>query len=94
MLTCCCPGVRPPTAQQAHDLLVSALQDQAGWEARAVAAKELLNQMVKSRREATLLSQSYDIKCAFGRLCQAIRWLVLFAVVGLSLCIQYLTICA
>ena len=56
-------GVRPPTAQQAHDLLVSALQDQLGWEQRAKAAKELLNQMVKSRRDAVILGQSYDIRC-------------------------------
>lgn len=62
----CCgafAGVRPPTAQQAHDLLVSALQDQAGWEARAKAAKDLLAQMIRSRRDAALLAQSFDIKC-------------------------------
>lgn len=61
---CACAGVRPPSAQQAHDLLVSALQDQAGWESRAQSAKELLNHMMKSRRDAALLGQTYDIKCA------------------------------
>ena len=43
---------------------MQALQDQADWERRARGAKELLNDMVRSRRDAAQLSQQYDIKCA------------------------------
>ena len=57
-------GVHPPSVQGAHDLLLQALQDQSDWERRARAAKDLLNEMVRSRREAAQLSQQYDIKCA------------------------------
>ena len=58
----CGAGIRPPTAQGAYDLLMQALQDQADWERRARAAKELLNDMVRSRRDAAQLAQQYDIK--------------------------------
>ena len=58
----CCAGIRPPTAQGAYDLLIQALQDQADWERRARAAKELLNDMVRSRRDAAQLAQQYDVK--------------------------------
>ena len=60
--TLCGAGIRPPTAQGAYDLLMQALQDQADWERRARAAKELLNDMVRSRRDAAQLAQQYDIK--------------------------------
>lgn len=59
-------GVRPPSVQGAHDLLLQALQDQCDWERRARQSKELLNEMVGSRREAAQLSQQYDIKCVFS----------------------------
>ena len=54
--------MRAPAAGQAHDALVSALQDQANWEARAKAAKDLLNEMLQSRREAADLARHYDIR--------------------------------
>lgn len=55
-------GLRPPTAQQAYDNLIKALEDQAGWEARAKQAKLLLNDMLQSRKEAAELSKRYDIR--------------------------------
>ena len=44
--------MQPPTVDQAHEQLVGALQDMQSWEARAKTAKELLNDMLKTRREA------------------------------------------
>ena len=46
----------------AHESLVSALQDQHQWEARAAHAKELQTQMLASRREAAELAKQYDIR--------------------------------
>lgn len=54
--------MQPPTADQAHDQLVHALQDMLSWETRAKTAKELLNDMLKSRREAAELATHYDIR--------------------------------
>lgn len=55
-------GLRPPTAQQAYENLILALQDQATWEQRAKNAKALLNDILRSRKEADELSKKYDIK--------------------------------
>lgn len=55
-------GLRPPTAQQAYDNLMRALEDQASWEHRAKTAKALLNDMLRSRKEADGLSKRYDIR--------------------------------
>ncbi|KAA6427185.1 MAG: hypothetical protein FRX49_02942 [Trebouxia sp. A1-2] len=55
-------GMQPPTVHQAHDQLLTALQDMLSWEARAKTAKELLNDMLKSRREAAELATQYDIR--------------------------------
>jgi len=49
---------------QAHDVLTAALQDQATWEQRRRSAKELLNEMLASRREAAELAKSFDTRCA------------------------------
>ncbi len=57
-----CVGRRQPSPEAAHDTLCAALQEQASWEQRAHVAKELLHEMLKSRREATDLQQQYDIK--------------------------------
>ena len=56
-------GRRQPSPEAAHDTLCAALQEQASWEQRAHVAKELLHEMLKSRREAADLQQQYDIKC-------------------------------
>ena len=55
-------GMQPPTVDQAHEQLVGALQDMQSWETRAKTAKELLNDMLKSRREAAELATKYDIR--------------------------------
>lgn len=55
-------GLRPPTAQQAYDNLMRALEDQASWESRAKTAKALLNDMLRSRKDADELSKRYDIR--------------------------------
>ena len=64
-----CPGTRPPTATQAHDQLVQALREQQNWEKRAKDAKELLNRMLKSRKETADLAQQHDIKCGPPHFC-------------------------
>jgi len=46
----------------AHESLVSALQDQHQWEARAAHAKELQTLMLASRREAAELARQHDIR--------------------------------
>lgn len=56
--------MQPPTVDQAHEQLVGALQDMQSWEARAKTAKELLNDMLKSRREAAELATKFDIRWA------------------------------
>lgn len=55
-------GLRPPTAQGAYEALMRCLEDQATWEAKAKASKDLLNQMLKSRKEADELSKQWDIR--------------------------------
>ena len=45
-------------------MLTAALQEQATWEQRRRSAKELLNEMLASRREAAELAKSYDTRCA------------------------------
>ncbi len=57
-------GLRVPTPQQAHETLVQALQEQASWEQRARTAKELLKELLTSRREAADLAAQYDTRCA------------------------------
>ena len=58
----CGAGRRQPSPEAAHETLCAALQEQASWEQRAHVAKELLHEMLKSRREAADLQQQYDIK--------------------------------
>ena len=55
-------GLRVPTPQQAHETLVQALQEQASWEQRARTAKELLKELLTSRREAADLAAQYDTR--------------------------------
>ncbi len=62
-LGCVGTGMRLPTPQQAHDTLVHALQEQASWEQRARSAKELLKELLISRREAADLAAQYDTRC-------------------------------
>ena len=57
-------GHQPPSTAQAHDVLTAALQDQATWEQRRRSAKELLNEMLASRREAAELAKLFDTRCA------------------------------
>ena len=47
-------------------MLTAALQEQATWEQRRRSAKELLNEMLASRREAAELAKSYDTRCALA----------------------------
>ena len=42
---------------------MQALREQQNWEKRAKDAKELLNRMLKSRKENAELAQQHDIKC-------------------------------
>ncbi len=58
--------MRLPTPQQAHDTLVHALQEQASWEQRARSAKELLKELLISRREAADLAVQYDTRCVLS----------------------------
>lgn len=51
-----------PTGQIAYETLMRALEDQAQWESRARQAKDLLNQMLKSRKEAAELGKQHDIR--------------------------------
>jgi hypothetical protein len=51
-----------PTAQIAFNDLIRALEDQAQWEARAAQAKALLNEMLKSRKDADELGKLYDLR--------------------------------
>lgn len=56
-------GGRTPNAMHAYDQLVQALRDQQQWEQRAKTAKDLLNEMLASRKEADRLrEQGYDIR--------------------------------
>lgn len=55
-------GTRVPSPQQAHETLVQALQEQASQEERAKAAKQLLKEMLVSRREAADLATQYDTR--------------------------------
>ena len=54
--------MQPPTVDQAYEQLVGALSDMAQWEGRARTAKDLLNDMMQSRREAAELATRYDIR--------------------------------
>lgn len=54
--------MQPPTVDQAHEQLIGALQDMQQWEIRAKQGKDLLNDMLKSRREAAELAIIYDIR--------------------------------
>lgn len=57
-------------------MLTAALQEQATWEQRRRSAKELLNEMLASRREAAELAKSYDTRCAPAALAQTLwAWL-------------------
>ncbi|GLI67376.1 hypothetical protein VaNZ11_011557 [Volvox africanus] len=58
-----CLGMSPPTAVDAHMLLVRALEEQLSWETRAKQCKDLLSEMLKSRLEATEITrQGYDLR--------------------------------
>ncbi|GIL82776.1 hypothetical protein Vretimale_8343 [Volvox reticuliferus] len=58
-----CLGMSPPTAVDAHMLLVRALEEQLSWETRAKQCKDLLSEMLKSRLEAAELTrQGYDLR--------------------------------
>lgn len=60
---CCCPaGVSLPNATQAHEDLISVLQDMQTWEERSKKSKELLKEMMVSRREASELGTKYDTR--------------------------------
>ena len=54
--------MQPPTVDQAHEQLIGALQDMQQWETRAKQGKDLLNDMLKSRREAAELATKFDIR--------------------------------
>jgi len=58
-----CAGLRVPSPQAAHETLVNALQEQASWEQRARTAKELLKELLTSRRDAQDLAAQYDTRC-------------------------------
>ena len=51
-----------PTVQVAHETLLSSLQEQHQWEARARHAKGLQGEILTSRREAAELAKLYDVR--------------------------------
>ncbi|GAB4814795.1 hypothetical protein N2152v2_001841 [Parachlorella kessleri] len=55
-------GSRIPQVEPAHEQLVTHLRDLAAWDARARAARELLAEMVASRKEATQMVARHNIK--------------------------------
>ncbi|GLC41576.1 hypothetical protein PLESTM_001216400 [Pleodorina starrii] len=58
-----CLGMQPPSAGDAHMLLVRALEEHLSWETRAKQCKDLLSEMLKSRLEAAELTrQGYDLR--------------------------------
>lgn len=59
VVCCSSPDLCPPLLPW---LLHRALEDQYTWETRSRQAKELLNDMLKSRLEAQELAKQYDIK--------------------------------
>ncbi|WIA33521.1 hypothetical protein OEZ86_006646 [Tetradesmus obliquus] len=57
-----CLGLVPPTTQAAYDNLLRCLEDQAAWEGRAKEAKDLMNAMLTSRKEADQLAKQHGIR--------------------------------
>lgn len=55
-------GSRIPQVEPAHEQLVTNLRDLASWDARARTARELLAEMVQSRKEAAELAAQHNIR--------------------------------
>lgn len=51
-----------PTVEQALNALKTALEEQSMWEGRAMASRELLVDMLSSRKEAAVLAEIYDMR--------------------------------
>jgi hypothetical protein len=74
-------GLRPPTAQAAFDALLRCLEEQATWEQRARASKELLNQV---RLEGLAGGWGLEVWGRWGWVCGRGGGAVAVAVVGMA----------
>lgn len=55
-------GTKPPSSEDAVEALVHALEEQSMWELHARSSRDLLAQMLESRKEAAALSEKFDIR--------------------------------
>lgn len=55
-------GTKPPSAEDAVEALVHALEEQSMWDMHARSSRDLLAQMLESRKEAAALSEKFDIR--------------------------------
>lgn len=55
-------GSRPPSVEQALEHLNATLQDQAEWEMRAKASRDMLAEMLRSRKKYAEIAAKYNIK--------------------------------
>ena len=55
-------GSKPPSVEEAVESLVNALEEQGMWESHAKSSRELLAQMLESRKQAAALAEKYDIR--------------------------------
>ena len=55
-------GAKPPSAEEAVEALVVALEDLVAWEKHARSSRELMSQMLISRKEAAVLGEKYDLR--------------------------------
>ena len=55
-------GNKPVSAEEAVEALVNALEEQAMWEQHARSSRELLSQMLTSRKEALEMGKKYDLR--------------------------------
>ncbi|PNH08218.1 hypothetical protein TSOC_005222 [Tetrabaena socialis] len=68
-------GMQAPTASDANQVLLRALDEHLSWETRARQCRELLNEMLKSRLEAgELTRQGYDLRPQPTRTATALAW--------------------
>ncbi|KAG7673994.1 hypothetical protein Ndes2526B_g02526 [Nannochloris sp. 'desiccata'] len=55
-------STKPVSPEEAVEALVNALEEQALWEQHARSSRELLSQMLASRKEATEMGEKYDLR--------------------------------
>lgn len=51
-----------PTVQHAHQLLLSSLRDMKAWQTRAEESKQLLQEMLVSRRALAEIKLQHDVR--------------------------------